>query len=334
MTPTDLIDTLRQLLRDRLTPLITGDYVLLDCPYHSNIGDTLIWEGELSFLRELPHRCLGYGSLSTWMFPRLKPGTVILLHGGGNFGDLWPGVQDFRLRVIETYPDHPIVLFPQTVHYRDPQRMAQDARRMASHPNLTLCVRDRRSFGLLQEHFLNPALLLPDMAFCIPPELLLRYSRPHPGVPPLWLVRTDQELASASRPAGVPAEAVQRDWPTLERRTPATWLVYKLSGACDLLGRGGKTGALRRMLALLADTVAFGSLRRENIRIGVRFLTRYGAVYTTRLHGAILAVLLGKEKIVLIDNNYGKNSSFYEAWLREMPRVSLEESAGERTPAQ
>lgn len=325
----ELTETLRHLLRERLTPLVTGDYVLLDCPYHANIGDTLIWEGELAFLSGLPHRMLAYGSMATWLFPRLKPGTVILLHGGGNFGDLWPGVQDFRLRVIEAYPDHPIVVFPQTVHYRDPQRLRDDARRMAVHRDLTICARDRRSYDLLREHFGNRLLLLPDMAFCIPPEQLTRYRDPRGGDAPLWLKRTDQELASGPRPGDVPVGAVQRDWPTLGRRTRATWLVYKLSGACDLLGRGGRRGPIRRMLARLADAVAFGSLRTENIRTGVRFLTSYGPVYTTRLHGAILAVLLNKEKVVLIDNNYGKNSSFYEAWLRDVPSVRLAAPAGE-----
>lgn len=325
----DPIERLRTCLTEQLRPLVTADYVLLDCPYHANIGDTLIWEGELAFLKELPYRMLSYGSMSTWGFPRLKPGTVILLHGGGNFGDLWPGVQDFRLRVIEAYPDHPIVIFPQTVYYRDPQRRQQEADRMARHPHVTICARDRRSYEVLQTHFRNRLLLLPDMAFCIPPERLMRYAAQALQADPLWLKRTDQELASEQRPAGLAATVLPHDWPTLERRTLTTWWVYKLSGACDRLSRYVWGRWLARGCARWADTMAFHGLRPENVRIGVRFLTRYGALYTTRLHGAILGILLHKPEVVLIDNNYGKNSSFYETWLQAFPSVRLE-TANER----
>ena len=43
---------LQQLLEATLLPLINEDYVLLDLPYHSNIGDILIWQGELELLKK------------------------------------------------------------------------------------------------------------------------------------------------------------------------------------------------------------------------------------------------------------------------------------------
>ena len=48
----------------------------------------------------------------------------------------------------------------------------------------------------------------------------------------------------------------------------------------------------------------------------MRFLSKYEYIYTTRLHGAILALLLGK-RFFLINNNYGKNKNFFETWLKE-----------------
>lgn len=53
------IGQLRQIISDTLTPLITRDYLLLDVPYHGNIGDTLIWQGETDFLNTLPYKCKG-----------------------------------------------------------------------------------------------------------------------------------------------------------------------------------------------------------------------------------------------------------------------------------
>ena len=40
------INKLRALIFEKLVPLIDNDYILVDLPYHSNIGDILIWEGE------------------------------------------------------------------------------------------------------------------------------------------------------------------------------------------------------------------------------------------------------------------------------------------------
>ena len=36
------INVLRQILEERLLPLVDRDYVFLDLPYHPNVGDTLI----------------------------------------------------------------------------------------------------------------------------------------------------------------------------------------------------------------------------------------------------------------------------------------------------
>lgn len=65
MTCEEKIWELRQIIEEQLTPLINNDYVLYDLPYYSNIGDLLIWEGELSFLKGLPFKMLECGNLSS-----------------------------------------------------------------------------------------------------------------------------------------------------------------------------------------------------------------------------------------------------------------------------
>ena len=45
---------LGNIIKSSLIPLIPGDYILLDLPYYSNIGDILIWKGTEDFLKELP----------------------------------------------------------------------------------------------------------------------------------------------------------------------------------------------------------------------------------------------------------------------------------------
>ena len=115
MTSQEKIQQLKGCIYNSLVHLIDGDYVLLDVPYYTNIGDTLIWEGTKHFLKNIPHKCLYTASVETYKNRPLPPDTVILLQGGGNFGDLWRRHQDLRLEVIRAYPKNKIIILPQTV---------------------------------------------------------------------------------------------------------------------------------------------------------------------------------------------------------------------------
>jgi pyruvyl transferase EpsO len=80
MTSQQKTAELKRLIEESLRPLITNDYILFDLPYHGNIGDTLIWEGEETFLKSLPHKCISKSSCYTYMQKSHK-GIIILLHG-------------------------------------------------------------------------------------------------------------------------------------------------------------------------------------------------------------------------------------------------------------
>lgn len=58
------------------------------------------------------------------------------------------------------------------------------------------------------------------------------------------------------------------------------------------------------------------------IKSGVRFVSSYKEIYTTRLHVAILCVLLSKP-FVFIDNTYSKNLNFYKTWLHDLDNVNF-----------
>ena len=136
---------LNRLIRQSLTPLIPGDYLLLDLPYYSNIGDNLIWRGTEDFLKGLSCKCLGRHSQKTFKFRPLPKDCTILLLGGGNFGDIWRSHQEFRLQVIESYPDNHIIILPQTIYYESEATFEEDIKRLNRHQQLTVCVRYQHS---------------------------------------------------------------------------------------------------------------------------------------------------------------------------------------------
>ena len=48
-----VITNLREKIFRELIPIVNGNYYHLDNPYHINIGDNLIWEGEKQFLKQI-----------------------------------------------------------------------------------------------------------------------------------------------------------------------------------------------------------------------------------------------------------------------------------------
>jgi pyruvyl transferase EpsO len=307
------INELKQKIETVLTPLIDSDYIYLDLPYHYNIGDTLIWEGEESFLKILPHKCLYKSSFDTYIYGKIPDKAVVLIHGGGNFGDVWRILQEFHLNIVAQYPNNKIIVFPQTVHYDSLELLRQDAEIMSKHKNLTICARDNVSYEMLKKYFVkNNILLLPDMAFCINPKKLDKY-RKKTVKDILLFKRTDHEISTEitdyEHYITEKGKIEIREWPSIEQRYIVNALLYRISL---------KTNLLKRAKDMYADMI----YRPFLVRLGVEFLSKYRHIYTTRLHGAILSVLLDKP-VNIFDNSYGKNSSFYNTWLSDVENIKI-----------
>ena len=313
---------LREQIARRLDGLVDRDYVLLDLPYYLNVGDILIWEGEREYLSALPYRCLNKG-FHYRSLRGIRDDTLIILQGGGNFGDLWRLIQEGRLKIIRCYSKNPVLILPVSCWYKNDDLLRQDAEIISQHPGLTICARDTRSFDFLRKHFNSRILLVPDMALYIPPAKLRGHTR-GPGKGTLFLKRTDKELAPDAPP--LPKEVLEtadvRDWPSVER-DPPYWILYqRLYKYADTLGERRGMFRFSHLILKFSDWYFHRRCREQLIQEGARFIGRYRDVYTTRLHGCILALLLDRQ-VTLIDNSYGKNSSFFETWLKDTDGVKL-----------
>lgn len=311
-----VINELRERIREALTPLITNDYVFLDLPYYGNIGDTLIWEGAREFLKTLPYKCLYYASKDSFRYRQLPADVVILLHGGGNFGDLYRLHSEFRKKIIELYPANRIIILPQTVFYEDKNLVTGDATFYAKHSNVTICAREQYSYDFLRKHFKNNILLVPDMAFFIN---LDNYKVSEDEGRVLYLKRIDKELVDDHSLRGIPAHAEQHDWPTYEYHYAAFAMVDRTA---FWLRRILKACGFKNVSARVDDWKRNWYYRRKYLQIGISFLSPYSLIYTTRLHVLILGVLLGKE-IYLINNTSGKVINFYRTWLKGVDNLKI-----------
>ena len=297
----DLIAGLKGMIHDCLKDHVSTDepLAILDFPDIRNCGDSAIWLGEMAYLREQFGKRPAYVSrmddFSAEDLEQIMPTGPIFIHGGGNFGDLWDAHQDFRERVLERFPDRPIVQFPQSIHYKSQERVQESARAIGRHKNFLLLVRDEESREFAEKHFDCQVRLCPDMAFCIGPV-----EPAQPQFPVLAMLRSDLEKSidtdGAANP-GIP----QEDWIS---ESATSVRVSKAFGATSaLLSLKPAEIRLRKL-----DAAAHNRFRR-----GIRQISRGRAVVTDRLHVHICSLLLGRPHAVL-DNNYGKIRRFMAAF--------------------
>lgn len=313
------IKKLNNIIERELLPIIDRDYVLLDVPDHDNIGDHLIWEGEEHFLKRVNHNNLYTCSLHFYDVKKVPENCLILLQGGGNFGDLYPVVNQFRLKIIRDHMDKKILFFPQTIHYNNRKNLEKDAKIVNSHPNLIICLRDESSFEIARENFINAELLLvPDMAFCIDPEDMFRKGARNKT---LIMMRRDAEQTDYEKDISKDNNDIL-DWPTFNMARKKRYKRLRFEHRMD---RVAKLLLKSNLTSFLIDPKS--GLKRKNrrqnfIKIGLDFFADYETIYTTRLHGLILGILMGKNMKVM-DNNYGKLSSFYNCWLKDFKDVEI-----------
>ena len=311
-----IVSSLRNKIFDTLSPLLSRRVLLTDLPYHDNLGDVLIWKGEIDFLKKNKTDLLESSSVFTFTFPDVDKDVTILLHGGGNFGDLYGDFHSFKKKVIAHYPNNRIVMFPQSVWYENESLIEEDARAFAQHKDLYLCARDQWSYNFFKAHFgANNILLVPDMAFCISDEILAPYRGKEIGKN-LFFRRLDKELTN-STPQSLGQECEVRDWPTVEEKPRRFYYFDKAYSVARRLKRFKHVNhAVNHCIDRLADIL----IRDKLVRTGCEFLSPYSLIITTRLHAMILSVLLYK-KVEYIDNSTGKLSAFAETWLQDLDSV-------------
>ncbi|HUK20981.1 MAG TPA: polysaccharide pyruvyl transferase family protein [Gemmatimonadales bacterium] len=222
----------------------------------------------------------------------MTPDDVIFLQSGGNVNDFAVFSESVRRSVITRFPDHRIIVLPQTIAFRDTdQGRYQEAVTKAiyaTHPNLTLCARDTVSEQKARMLFPRALIhLLPDFVMSLPAA-----NTPAPGGSgTLVCVRHDGERL-LNEPQ---TEALMRSLPRPTRSD--TWI--------PRIRLAQRSRYLREML--------------EQFR-------RYDAVVTDRFHGMIFSAL-ARVPCVAIPANTHKIASAM-AWFRDTPFIRFTADLG------
>lgn len=292
---------------------------LLDFPNHNNVGDNAIWLGEKAALKkvgvEVVYQCDLHGFSEKALRKNLGKEGVVLLHGGGNLGSVWPEHQRFREKIIQTLPDKTIIQLPQSVHFDNDDDKIKFGGIARAHSNFYILVRDLASFQILKQLELKVELC-PDMAFAIGPV----HESNTPVVDAVWLARTDHESVSYQNEEmkfstekldwfhGAQGQLFSKFRTSISVRTRR--LVQKLY-------RNSKF--LRDYLWFL-NTNFFDLLAQSRFNSGIKILSRGKVIITDRLHGHIISTLLGKPQI-LFDNHYRKIGNYLDCFTKSREAI-------------
>lgn len=261
---------------------------ILGTPEHGNLGDHAIVYAMHQFVtRTLPNMDIVEISESQLdeqideLRSAVLPKELILLVGGGNLGDLYLGPERARRIAIENFPCNPMILFPQSVYFQNPESIKETESLLATHSNLTLCARERFSFDQMKEYFPSKQILLmPDIVLSLSLKINTKNRK---GA--LFLIRLDKESVLS-----------------LEE-------LYKLRA---LISKNFKT-------VTFGDTIVRHPCRdrKEELYKKLDQVSEAELVITDRLHGAIFAAITGTP-CILLPNHYHKVQGIFE-WLKRLP---------------
>jgi pyruvyl transferase EpsO len=308
----NLHEELRTEIERVLVPLLESRaqrICIVDPPDHPNVGDNAIFLGELDFIRRrFPEAGVTFFDRSNYTDGCdrfIASSSLLLFHGGGNFGEIWPIHHSFRLHILNRFPHLPTIQLPQSISFVHPQAIAETARAIDKRADFKLLLRDETSLQFARRHFSCESLLCPDMAFSMEP-----IRRLPPSVEYLGLLRTDKEVRAnhadvirALKQASTSVEVA--DW-LQPPRSIVSRLDRKLSRAWAKWS--GLAGVSQSLALALRERYA-----RDRLSFGTSLLSRGACVVTDRLHAHILSCLLEIENFVF-DSLDGKISAFHKAW--------------------
>jgi pyruvyl transferase EpsO len=282
----------------------------VDIPDYDNIGDLLIMLGTLRFFQIHGLTPSTIATLPYFDHTRVLADDVLVLQGGGNFGDLYTSIHGRRESLIAAFPNNRIIQLPQTLFFSSEDALAKSVATMCSHKDLHIFVRDIVSEKLAHE-FTDKVYLAPDMAHQLYP--VKSTDRGAKGV--LRIQRVDKEKPYTPEVIKQLSIRTTTDWVELigdERKLITVF--EKLEWRLKHYGMPGALTALSKWFWV--------PVCRRFMNKAVDLFADHESVVTDRLHGHILACLMDKKHIV-IDNSYGKNSSYMNQWTIESPLTTL-----------
>jgi len=277
-------------------------FVFLAADY-GNLGDVAITYAQTLFLKksfpdyivkEIPISVSPKGL--AFVNKIIHPSDIITTVGGGNMGDLYPQIEDYRQ--ISKFEKNLIISFPQTIDFSDSEKGQSELKKAvkiySKHPNLILLAREQKSFDFFNTHFeKNKVLMVPDIVLTLDRILPLKDRK---GV--TICLRDDKEKKLSVNQEDKLLKIVKDEFGSFRKR--------------DTHIGGFGLSLLSRVRSLFHIWDDFKSSE---------------LVITDRLHGMIFCHITGTPALVFLNNNHKIKSSF--KWIEDTEHIHLVENFSE-----
>jgi pyruvyl transferase EpsI len=276
---------------------------LVATPLHSNLGDHAIALAEHQFFKGyFSEYC--FHEITAWDMLRylrfykklVTPKDVLCVTGGGFMGTLWI-IEEFTVRkIIEEFPNNPVVILPQTVYYGDSPEERKELEisqeKYRKHSRLLIFAREWASCEYLKKHFERASVYLaPDMALYLTPG---PFGNPRKGV--AVCLRGDKESVLDNATKGQVLSIISRCCPS------------EVIASIDTM----------------ADKGVKPFQREKNLNRKWQEFASHRLVITDRLHGMLFAAITGTPVIAM--NNLSKKVEGVYEWVKDLEHVRFIDS--------
>lgn len=263
---------------------------------HKNIGDAAITLAEQNFLldyfpdyEQVEFSTFEMDKTYDFLQAILRRDDIIMIHGGGNMGSLYPEEENVHQRVVEDFPQNKIIVFPQSITYKDDaqgREILRNAEQIYNrHPDLTILARDHVSCKFAKAHFGNARVeMLPDMVLYLRRD----YQRDRSGI--LLCMRTDDEKNLTS-----------------EQSRQIRSRIKKHTQNLTISNNMNDVDITREIRAAVVNR-ELGRFARQQV------------VVTDRLHGMIFAAITGTPVVAFKSADH-KIQAFYDTYLKDSNAV-------------
>lgn len=280
--------------------------------FYQNLGDMALTYAQKRFIEStLPdYEVLLFASTDT--YSRMKalkrvvgPEDIITTIAGGNMDDVYPSLENARRFLVRSFPNNPIISFPQTIAFSETsigrRARRRSARTYRAHPRFVVFAREPRSLELMRSG-------LPGMRIEYSPDIVLSLKdvvHPQLRAGVLLSVRQDMEVFLTS-------DDRARIVAVLESKTD------------DILVRDTVDVTLEHCQP---DTF------EQTLKDFWKLVGSRRIVVTDRLHAMIFCVITRTPVVVLPNSNH-KIRGTYEAWLRDHSFIRYIDSFDEASLSQ
>lgn len=294
-----------------------------------NFGDSAIWNGQVDLIRKLnldvQYSCSDKDYSANELRSAIGDDGIIMLTGGGNFGGMH-AYHKLRLTILDQFKSNPVIQLPQTARFTQAESLAITKQTIKAHGDITLLARDHMTHEIFNNEFRSDNVnieLCPDMAFMSG----VQQKPSNPEVDIVGLLRLDNE-SNYIHDRGNVYNASLEKYLNICLPSKNTYTLSETEGQQIeflnnvMIDPGHTIEVTDWYLTGISNnqnaykTLGHNTKAELGVQLALNILSRGRVVVTDRLHAYILCLQMGIPHVV-VDNNYGKLSSFHKTWAED-----------------